>query len=136
MRKGFTLVEIIIVLALMGTVAVMSLSLFGKKAQNVDNAQKELLTALRSAQTKANNGANGQNCQVYDLAQFALPSGVTLNPASGNICFANPLLTSLSSCGTCTSTNPSLTLTLSDGSRTKQIIIEGSGIKINRIYAP
>lgn len=190
-RRGFTLVEMVAVLGIISIVSGMAL--FGlsqyNNTQPLFNAQKELLTNLRSVQNQVVNGSEGVSVKSVILdgasptsytivnsylgaslstTQVNLPSNVSFFGLSGvvAICFSNPNLTSfgsdqkcvysISSGGSCNNSNlqnkmgyvcaagtppvssspASFTITLAQGSSQKKVILEGSGMKINRIYAP
>ena len=55
--RGFTLIEVIVVLAVAGVVAVLALKSLGGggKDQSLVSAQREFLTALRGAQNRVLN---------------------------------------------------------------------------------
>lgn len=181
-NRGYTLIEIMVVIAISTSVAVMAF--FGIRSlgnsQSVANAQLELISNLRSLQTQVYNGASGLNDQyillqnnqsnygVYDgsntlLRTVSLPATVQLTglplPKLA-ICVANPSLSGYTavlggnsncySCGSgsyfaCNSDGSSSTkigssgltmiqIGLTNGSVTKYVNIEGSGMTVNRIY--
>ncbi len=198
--SGFTLVELMVVLALIAIVATGAF--FGlSQSNNVQpliNAQKELVSALRSIQNQVINGSDGvsvksvilpiaSNCtasscsytvvnsyltSTYQSTVVNLPRGIqfaNLDAAKPTaICFSNPNLTNFEvgqvcvtdvtsklgcTCAVspCTSfigficnggSSPTLSsvsafdITLLKGSAQKVIRLEGSGMKINRIYEP
>lgn len=123
---GYSLVELVVVLGVLGLVTIMAF--WGMKSFNnsqlVPNAQKELLSTMRSLQTQAYNGARGLNNQyirfqdnqntysVWDnsdvlIRTVTLPAKISLQsvPAQTgwtrlDICFSNPNLSSFTGSGT------------------------------------
>lgn len=129
-RKNFghTLIELMVVLAITGFIA--TITFYGLRsynnAQQVINAQKDFVNLLRATQNKVNNGADGLSTQSIDI-----PAEASVTPSSvPSICFNNPNLASSS----CINTFP-ITVTFTNGSTTKTVTIEGSGLFISRIYA-
>lgn len=148
---GFSLVELVISLAVVAAVAAMAF--FGLRssdsARQVSDSQKNLISLLRSTQSQVVNGVSGVNFKTVNLSTLILPLGVAVSPTSLLICFAHPAYTTFltNECGSCTAgqffacngttkvTAP-ITVTFTKGSISKQVIIDGAGIVINRIYAP
>lgn len=134
--KGYTLVELLVAIAVMGFIA--AIAFFGLRSYNnsqqVINAQKDFANLLRATQNKVVNGADGLSIRVVHVPAdiTTLPAGVSITSPNVDICFNNPNLLSSS----CTNTFPiAVTFSNSDGSITKTVTIEGSGLFINRIYA-
>lgn len=151
---GYTLIEVMIVLAVIGVLTLIAL--FGisayKQGDAVSVAQREFLSNLRATQNKVDNGADGLSVWPVSLASYPLPAGVTMtNPlgAAVTVCFANRNLDSYDSthlCGSCSvgqgficnggliDTSAKLEVSFTNGSLTKKVVIEGSGMRINRVY--
>ncbi len=155
MRLGYTLIETLLVIALAGIISVIAY--FGinsnREGQKLANAEKELVSNLRSAQNKALSGSNtgreytflmdipGKKYTISTLGSsvtYNWPEGITMtNP--GAICFFNPNI----------GTNPTprcngtpafnfgaekvITITGIAGIRT--VRVAGSGYFVTRIYA-
>jgi prepilin-type N-terminal cleavage/methylation domain-containing protein len=166
--RGFTLIEVIVVLAVAGVVAVLALKSLGGggKDQSLVSAQREFLTALRGAQNRVLNGVSSTGFEAVTInsgsyvingSTVSLSSGVTIANSSLplSVCFASSLLPNspgytAGKCGNhsnCTgaffgcdnngnkTTAGSLTVIFSNGSTQKSVVIEGSGMTINRVYA-
>lgn len=191
---GFTIIELMVVLGVISIVMVTAfygLSQYNN-TQPLDNAQKELITTMRSVQNQVNNGVDGvsvksiifnpgncsaTSCFVRIITSYLaginstvvyLPRGVQFSVASHRaICFSNPNLTAFTasqkcvyitsgeSCNgsvagdtgnsvgyVCIAGTPSqaiapasYTITLTQGSKQRNVILEGTGMRINRIYA-
>jgi type II secretory pathway pseudopilin PulG len=156
------LVEVLVVLAVAGIVAILALKSLGGggKDQSLVNAQREFLTALRGAQNRVANGAspgglekvvfNVNSAYTVNGTPVSLPVGITItNSLPLTICFASRLLITpyvSGQCGSCVGSffacengankaNGSLNVTFFSGSTQKSVVIEGSGMTINRVYA-
>ncbi len=131
-KSGYTLVEILVVMAIMSIFGVMAI--YGMRStsnsQSVTDAQRNFISSLRATQNKVINGADGLSVQVFHVpADISLPTGVSVSPTV-NICFNNPSLAT----STCTNA-PTITVLFSNGSTTRSVVIESSGVNISRIYA-
>ncbi len=143
-RSGYTLVEILVVVSIMSIFGVMAI--YGIKntsnSQSVTDAQRNFISDLRATQNKVINGADGVNFKnvvinspnqynyVVDGTTTKLPNGVYFSTPTTRICFNNPSLTTSS----CTNTFP-INVSVTNGSTTKSVTIEGAGLIVNRIYA-
>lgn len=163
-RRGYTILELVVVLAVIGVIATIAFFGFGSfnKTQFVIDAQSQFLGNLRAAQNQVRNGASGSsvravriiNATSYSLPDgtvITLPNGVTLSPASSSsICFTNSNLAqfaaSPNNCGTCTSGSTGFvcnsssalsaadfTVTFTNGSSSRSVIVRGTGMNITRI---
>lgn len=130
MRQGFTLIELMVVITIMGILAMMGFYGLSPARENekLANAQKELISNLRSAQNKAIAGANGG--ARIDFT-YIPPTGITVSGLVPPLCFYNPNLAT-SPCGVMTFPQ---TVTLSNATSAKQIRIEGSNNRVTNIYA-
>lgn len=162
--RGYTLIEILVVLAIIGVLAVVVFTGISgyNKNQYLSNAQREFLTALRGTQNRVLNGANTVNYEVVTVntnsyqignnSPVSLPPGITVaSTVPTCLYFANPLLTTnaANSCGTANcaagayfgcvngvlTSSGSLSVTFTNDSTSKTVVIEGSGMTINRVYA-
>ncbi len=154
-RNGYTLIEMLVVIAIMSFIAVMSL--YGMKNQDkthyLNSAQKDFLNTLRSTQNKVNTGANGLAVRSFILTSGSTwGNGITYTITGGGtkaICFVNPNLstfTSVNKCESCvtgsgyictgtTASSPAfLDVIFSNGVASKTVRIEGTGMTIGRIY--
>lgn len=183
---GFTLVELLVVISLIGIMTAMVLGGLGqfRNSQSLANAQAEFLVQLRAVQNQVINGSDEiavkslvvvPNSSSYTIVNsyltnpiskisVELPTGVmvaVVEPtgitASSGVCFSNPALVSFdatrkcvssvdasSACVSgagmlCTGTNVNsaarVTVRFYLGSMSKDVVLEGSGMMINRIYA-
>lgn len=148
---GYTLIEVMIVLAVIGVLAIVAFFGFGayKNSDAVTFAQRDFLSTLRTAQNKIATGAEGVNVIAVTIPN-TLPGGITTSvfPSSlVTICFVNRNVTASFACGGCSGTTgyacdgstlsspAKVTVTFSLNSTVKNVIIEGAGTWINRVYA-
>lgn len=149
---GYTLVEMLVVIAIMSFIAV--LSLYGMKSQDkthfLNSAQKDFLNTLRSTQNKVNTGANGLAVRTVRVpTDIILPTGVSITSPSADICFVNSNIstyTTIIKCGLCisgsgyictgsTASSPTFfDVIFFNGVMSKTVRIEGTGMTIGRIY--
>ena len=152
--------------------AVGAMAFFGMSAQDnyqlAANAQAELLTGLRSAQTMADSGTGGQaivtavfpaSGHSYTVAgrTVSLPGSVTVANSLGQAvtaCFVNANVAFYDAtyhCGGCgqgsgfgfvcradnTAAAPAggLVLTVSAGTVSRKVTLEGLGLYVSRVYA-
>lgn len=143
-QRGYTLVEMVVVLAIVGLLAALTVAIFNlQKVNNFNKQSEELVSALRKAQSQA---ATGENNDEYGIS-FSSGSYTTYRIDTATATQTSIATTTVSGTTISTSITPSasqvtflrvsgqtknatsatITMTLNGTSRTKVIIVNAAG---------
>lgn len=86
-RRGFTMIEALVVIALMGTMSVMATAMLSSATARTDGTRwaAEAVSALRDAQAAAMSGRGNARFGVhFEAARFVVFQGASYNPADSS----------------------------------------------------
>lgn len=126
-KKGFTLVELLVVISIMGLLSVVSLARFGtlREDQKLQAAANELQSLIRTAQTNATTnvkcgstaGATWfvefKDSKTIDLKCYTSDPAVTTLQKTTTFTTNQPMINSINGQDTCTSSFPSYAVDVS-----------------------
>jgi type IV pilus assembly protein PilE len=136
MEHGFTLVEVVMVIVIMGVLAAVAFSKFSRDAFDVAAASGELVQAIRYAQDKSMNhsGANNYRIDINTSGYAVTQSGVAIpHPVTGaasytrtwsDISLAPAATITFDSYGNPIALAAPLTITVSKGADSDSVTVE------------
>jgi prepilin-type N-terminal cleavage/methylation domain-containing protein len=135
-QQGFTIIELVMVIVIMGALSAVAFSKFSRDAFDVASASGELVQAIRYAQDKSMNhsGANNYRIAINASGYTVTQSGVAIpHPVTGaanytrvwsDISLAPAAMISFDGYGNPVGLGAPLTITVSKGGESDSVTVE------------